>query len=135
VPERAGIRTLVVDDDPDFLATMRTILSLDERVDLVAEASDGSQAVELVDELAPDVVAMDVLMPGMGGLEAARRIHARRPDCRVVLVSGSIFAEGSGGQPLELAREAGAAAYVPKSRAVLDLADAVVAAARIPATS
>jgi hypothetical protein len=52
-----------------------------------------------------------------------------------VLVSGSIFAEGSGGQPLELAQEAGAAAYVPKSRAVLDLADAVVAAARIPATS
>ena len=135
MPEQAGIRTIVVDDDPDFLATLRMILSLDERVELVAEASDGSQALELVDELAPEVVAMDVLMPGMDGLEATQLIHARRPDCPVVLVSGSIFAEGLGGNVLELAQEAGAVAYVPKSRAVLELADTLVAAARSSATS
>ncbi len=134
MPAQARIRLLVVDDDPDFRATLRTILAVDERLELLAEASDGAQAVELADELAPDVVAMDVVMPGMDGVEATRLIHSRRPDCRVVLVSGSIFAESSGGRGTDLAKEAGASGYVPKSRAVLDLADAVAAAAGFRST-
>jgi chemotaxis response regulator CheB len=65
---------LTVDDDPDFLATLRTVLDLDERLELVAEASDGARQSSSADELAPDVVAMDVLMPGMDGIEATRLI-------------------------------------------------------------
>ena len=129
----ARIRLLLADDDPDFLATVRTILGCDERLELLAEASDGAQAVRLAGELAPDVVAMDVVMPRMDGIEATKLIRARQPDCRVVLVSGSIFEERTGKSGIELAQEVGAADYVPKSRAVLELADAVASVARLPA--
>ena len=97
--EHGRIRILVADDDPAFLATVRAILGFDERLELVAEAHDGGQAVKLADELLPDVVAMDVAMPGIDGIEATKLIRARRPDCRVVLVSGSIF-EGRTGKDL-----------------------------------
>jgi CheY-like chemotaxis protein len=76
--------------------------------------------------LAPDVVAMDIVMPGLDGIEATRLIHDGRPDCRVVLVSGSIFRE-QGDEGEDAARAAGAAAYVLKARAALDLADVVAA--------
>jgi len=134
VAEHGRIRILVADDDPAFLATVRAILGFDERLELVAEAHDGGQAVKLADELSPDVVAMDVAMPGMDGIEATKLIRARRPDCPVVLVSGSIFEERTGRKGSELAQEAGAADYVVKSRAVLELVDALVSAARSPAT-
>jgi CheY-like chemotaxis protein len=133
VAELARIRVLVADDDPDFLATVRTILDFDQRLELVAEAHDGGQAVKLADELSPDVVAMDVAMPGMDGIEAANLIRAGRPDCRVVLVSGSIFEGRTSREGPELAHEAGAADYVVKSRAVLELGDALVSAVRSPA--
>ena len=69
VAEHGRIRILVADDDPAFLATVRAILGFDERLELVAEAHDGGQAVKLADELLPDVVAMDVAMPGMDGVD------------------------------------------------------------------
>jgi len=79
--------------------------------------------------LRPEVVAMDVVMPGLDGLEATRLIRKDQPECRVVLVSGSIFVE-RGDEGFEAARAAGASAYVVKSRAVLDLAEVVVSVAR-----
>lgn len=122
------VRVLLVDDDPTFLEALRTLLTFDERVEVVGEARDGAAAVKLADELQPDVVAMDIVMPGVDGIEATRAIRASRPNTRVVLVSGSIFQDrvehGS-----EAAREAGASGYVPKARAVMELADTVVSAA------
>jgi len=79
--------------------------------------------------LRPEVVAMDVAMPGLDGLEATRLIRKDQPECRVVLVSGSIFVD-RGDEGFEAARAAGASAYVVKSRAVLDLAEIVVSVAR-----
>jgi CheY-like chemotaxis protein len=75
---------------------------------------------------------MDVVMPGLDGIEATRLIHASRPECQVVLVSGSIFLE-QGDQGEDAARAAGAAAYVLKSRAALDLADVVAGLGRAAA--
>jgi DNA-binding NarL/FixJ family response regulator len=126
--EVARVRVLVADDDPTFLEALRVMLEFDQRLEVVGEAHDGERAIARAAELSPDVVVMDVVMPGMDGIEATRVIRSGQPDCRVVLVSGSIFQERVG-KGVEIAREAGASAYVLKSRAVLELAGTVYAAA------
>src|SRR5438876_5782889 len=105
------------------------MLAADQRLEVVGRAGNGEEAIAKAAALRPQVVAMDVVMPGMDGLEAARMIRRSQPDCRVVLVSGSIFVERDE-EGLEAARAAGASAYVVKSRAVLDLAEVVVSVAR-----
>jgi DNA-binding NarL/FixJ family response regulator len=123
------IRVLVVDDDPNFVEAARAMLAADQRLEVVGGAGSGEEAVAKAAALHPQVVAMDVVMPGMDGFEAAQMIRRGEPECRVVLVSGSIFVERDE-EGLEAARAAGASAYVVKSRAPLDLAEAVVSVAR-----
>jgi len=120
------IRVLVVDDDPNFVEAATAMLGADKRLEVVGSAFSGEEAVRQVRVLEPDVVAMDIVMPGLDGIEATRLIHDARPDCQVVLVSGSIFRE-QGDQGEHAAHAAGAAAYVLKARAALDLADVVAA--------
>ena len=82
----AGLRVVVVDDHPVFRQGLRTLLAeLD--VDVVAEAADGAAAVEAVLELRPDVVLMDLQMPGVGGVEATRRIVEKAPDTKVLVLT------------------------------------------------
>jgi DNA-binding NarL/FixJ family response regulator len=123
------IRVLIVDDDPNFVEAATALLAADQRLEVVGGAGNGEEAVAKAAALRPQVVAMDVVMPGMDGLAAARMILSSEPECRVVLVSGSIFVEREE-QGLEAARAAGASAYLVKSRAVLELADTVVSVAR-----
>jgi DNA-binding NarL/FixJ family response regulator len=80
-------RVLAVDDDAPFLALLRDVVRATGALEAVGEADSGELAVEAARELAPDVVLMDVRMPGLGGIAAARRIKASRPSTFVVLIS------------------------------------------------
>jgi len=82
-------RVLAVDDQPGFLAVLRDLLGATRQLDAVGEAQSGERAIELAQEVEPDMVLMDVWMPGMGGLAAAREIKARRRSTLVVLISST----------------------------------------------
>jgi DNA-binding NarL/FixJ family response regulator len=74
-----AIRALIVDDHPVTRDGLRTALELSDEVSIVGEASTGEEAVERVEQLTPDVVFMDVRMPGIGGIEATRKIRQVSP--------------------------------------------------------
>jgi DNA-binding NarL/FixJ family response regulator len=103
------VQVLVVDDQAPFRAAARAVIARVKGFELVAEATSGEQAVELVDQLQPAVVLMDINMGAMDGIEATRVITAARPDTFVILVSTYTEAD----MP-SAARSCGAAAYVNK---------------------
>ena len=100
---------LVVDDHPLYREGLVTALSMLDGVDVVAEAGDGALAVELALGLAPDVVVMDLNMPGLGGIEATRRITAQLPGTAVLVLT---MLEGD--DALFAAMRAGARGYLLK---------------------
>jgi len=85
-PDREQLRLMVVDDDEGFRTMLRWWLT-DEDVRVVAEAADGERAVEVAIGSSPDLVLMDLRMPKMGGIEAARRIKQSLPDTQVIMLS------------------------------------------------
>jgi DNA-binding NarL/FixJ family response regulator len=118
------IRVLLVDDHEVFLQGLVLLLSRDERLEVVGTATNGADAVQLATALHPDVVLLDVVMPGMDGFTAAEELRAREPGAAVVLVSGLDEEAAS-----TRAMTAGAAAFVTKSEAVARLPDILVAVA------
>ncbi len=81
------IRVLICDDQDVVREGLRTILRTAKGLEVVGAASDGSQALELVPSLQPDVVLMDLKMPGMNGIHATRIIHERYPQVRVLVLT------------------------------------------------
>jgi DNA-binding NarL/FixJ family response regulator len=81
------VQILIVDDVAQVRQDLRTALTLAGGLEVVGEAGGGRDALELEQKLLPDVVLMDLEMPDMDGWEAARRIKARRPGCRIVALT------------------------------------------------
>ena len=81
------IRVLIVDDSPSIRLGLRGLLESDPELNVVGEARSGEEAITLASNLRPDVITMDIVMPGMGGYEAIRRIMAESP-CPIVVVTG-----------------------------------------------
>jgi DNA-binding NarL/FixJ family response regulator len=84
---RAAVRVLLVDDDDLMRAGLAAVLSSDETVDVVGEASDGRGALEQVRALGPDVVLMDVRMPDLNGIAATAEVVAAFPEAKVVILT------------------------------------------------
>lgn len=119
------VRVVLVDDHALMREGIRTILSAQDDLEVVGEASDGESAVELVPTVDADVVCMDVEMPGMGGLEATRRLVADPAVTARVLVLTTFEREDY----LLAALEAGASGFVLKNARPEQLVDAVRAIA------
>jgi DNA-binding NarL/FixJ family response regulator len=121
-----SIRVLVVDDQALVRGGFRTILDSEDGIEVVGEAATGDEAIAEVARLAPDVVCMDVQMPGMDGLEATRRITADAASAAAVLVLTTFNREDY----LFAALEAGASGFLLKNSSPEHLIEAVQVVAR-----
>jgi DNA-binding NarL/FixJ family response regulator len=113
------MRILIVDDHPVTRDGLRSALAQSDEIEVLGEASTGEEAVEAVTKLVPDVVFMDVRMPGMGGIEATRLIRRNSPDTRVIL-----FTVDDSRAALHEAIQADVSGYLLKDATVDELVNA-----------
>ncbi len=114
------IRILIADDHELFRRGLRMVLEDEDDIEIVAEAGDGVQAVELAREHAPDVVVMDVRMPSLSGIEATKRIKEEEPGARILVLTISDEEDD-----LYEAIKAGANGYLLKEISIDEIGGAV----------
>ncbi len=119
------IRVLVVDDFEDWRRQVHSLLQARPAWQVIAEASDGSEAVQKAEELKPDLIVLDVGLPNLNGIEAARRIQQRSPSSKIVFLSLNKNLE-----VVLAALSTGALGYVHKTDARRELLPALDAALR-----
>jgi DNA-binding NarL/FixJ family response regulator len=119
------LRVLIADDHRLFAEALEAILTTDDRIEVVGQASDGGQAVELARTLGPDVVLMDVSMPVLDGFEATREIRSAGDAVRVLMLTGS-----NSRADVDRSRAAGASGYVTKDRIASELVATIVEVTR-----
>ena len=113
-------RVLLVDDHALVRAGIRALISMIEGVEVVGEAGDGDEALRLVEKLHPDLVLLDITLPGMNGLTVLSEITARFPDVRVIMLTMHEAREYA-----IQALRGGAAGFIPKSAASAELTQAI----------
>ena len=106
-----NVRVLIVDDQEPFRMAARMVVEATDGFEVVGEAETGESSVEMARELTPDLVLMDVNLPGINGLDATRQILADQSDSVVVLLLSTYEEE----EYAPRAAECGAAAYIPKA--------------------
>jgi two-component system invasion response regulator UvrY len=124
MPDQPTIRVMLVDDHAVVREGYRRLLERDDKLRVTGEASNISEALQLDGELCPDVIVLDIALPGVSGIEILRRIVARRPDARVLM-----FSMYQDGIYATHAMNAGAYGYLSKASAPDLLVSAVRAVA------
>ncbi|HEY4411476.1 MAG TPA: response regulator transcription factor, partial [Gaiellaceae bacterium] len=114
-------RVLLVDDHPMFVEALRALLDTDDRVHVIATTDNGANAVELAGTEQPDVVLVDLTLPGLDGLATTRLLIASHPGLRVVVLSGN-----TGEAEAQAALDAGATCFLLKGGLHEEIADAIV---------
>ena len=120
-PRARRVRVLIADDEPLFVETIEALLAADDRIEVVGTAGDGERAVELARTVEPDVILMDISMPMLDGIEAARKIREHDPDARILVLTGSSISTD-----IDRSRQAGVAAFLTKDRLGTQLVDAIL---------
>jgi two-component system nitrate/nitrite response regulator NarL len=115
------VRVLIADDEPLFVDTVKALLADDERVEVVGTAGNGQAAVDLAVALGPDLTLLDISMPVLDGIEAARRIRLAHPNACILILTGS-----STSADVDRARQAGVAGFLTKDRLGTQLVDAIL---------
>jgi DNA-binding NarL/FixJ family response regulator len=120
----SSIRILIADDFQDWRRQVHSLLQTRPAWQVIAEASDGSEAVQKAEELKPDLVLLDIGLPNLNGIEAARRIRQRSPNSKIIFLT-----QNSELDIVRAALSAGALGYVRKidsRRELLPAMDAVL---------
>ncbi len=117
---KVPIHVMIVDDHPVVRNGLAMSLETFEDLELVGQASDGEQALMLCDQLRPDVILMDLVMPRMGGIDTMKEIMKKSPDIKVLVLTN--FKEDD---LIQGALDAGAAGYLLKNVSIDDLADGI----------
>lgn len=118
------IRVLIADDHPLFRQGVQTMLETADDMLWIGEATTGEEAVRLAEELQPDVILMDIRMPGLSGMEAAQRIQGSRPHIRILMLT--MFSDNLS---VLTAMKAGARGYILKDSSKEDILRAIRAVA------
>ncbi len=119
-PPGSTIRLLVVDDHPPMRFGLVALVRSQPDMDVVAEAADGEEAVEVYEDVRPDVVLMDLRMPGMGGVEAIIAIRQRDPEARIIVLSTYDMDED-----IHRAMQSGAKSYLLKDMSTEEVAETI----------
>lgn len=123
--ELTPIGVIVADDHPLFREGLTRAITERAELELLAEVSDGREAVELIDELRPDVAVLDIRMPGLEGPQALEALRARGNDAKVVFLSAFV-----NGELVHEALSSGAMGFLSKEAGRQEICDAIVEIAR-----
>jgi DNA-binding NarL/FixJ family response regulator len=115
-----SIRVLIADDHPVFRFGLRALLTAEPTTQLVGEAANGNDAIELADSIQPDIILMDLSMPGLGGLDAIRVICHRHPEIGIIVLTMQVDADA-----LVDAMRAGSRGYVVKGATTAEIVQAI----------
>ena len=118
--EETTIKVLLVDDHEMVRIGLAAVLSTEEDIEVVGEASSGQEGIRLALEYKPDVVLMDLVMEGMDGIETTRRLLQQHPDCKVIVLTSFIDDE-----KIYPVIEAGAFSYLLKTSRAAEIAQAI----------